>query len=148
LRPALEAQAQALGIAARVHFTGELASPRNLHEAFDASVLCSLSEGFPNSLIEAMAAGRPVVATPVGGVIDAVTDGVNGMLVPLEDPRPLGEALGRLESDRALRERLGEAARETARSRYRRQAVIDRLSALYEALANRRAVPVGRCADA
>jgi glycosyltransferase involved in cell wall biosynthesis len=129
--------ARRLGIESRVHFTGEVVAPYNLHQFFDVSVLCSLSEGFPNSLIEAMAAARPVVATPVGGVTDAVTHGVTGILVPVGDPQPLADALRMLEADPLLRVRLGEAGREAVRLKFRQEVVIEKLSALYEMLADR-----------
>src|SRR5207247_9739712 len=97
-RNQLEELARKLRIEARVHFVGEVVSPDNLHQFLDISVLCSLSEGFPNSLIEAMAAARPVIATPVGGVSDAVTHGVTGILVPVDDPAPLVDPLGMVEA--------------------------------------------------
>lgn len=148
-RGKLEARAAELGLANRVHFTGEVVSPQvNLHQFFDASVLCSLSEGFPNSIIEAMAAARPVVATPVGGVLDAVEDGVTGFLSPLGDAAALAAALRRLGTDTALRERMGGAGREAARRKYRRAAVIEQLMSLYEALAARAAAAPLRRADA
>jgi glycosyltransferase involved in cell wall biosynthesis len=137
-RTELEGLARRLGIESRVHFTGELVAPYNLHQFFDVSVLCSLSEGFPNSLIEAMAAARPVVATPVGGVTDAVTHGVTGILVPVDDPAPLADALRALEADSLLRTRFGEAGREAVRMKFRQEVVIEKLSALYELLAGRR----------
>ena len=137
-RASLVELALRLGIKARVHFTGEVSSPLNLHQYVDVSVLCSLSEGFPNSVIEAMAAARPVVATPVGGVVDAVTHDVTGLLVPVGDPAPLADALRRLEADPALRYRLGTAGREVARAKFRQDIVIEKLSTLYETLAERR----------
>ena len=137
-----------LGIESRVHFVGEILSACNLHQFLDASVLCSLSEGFPNSVIEAMAAARPVVATPVGGVTDAVKDGVTGIVVPLDDPEPLANALRALEAGPELRARLGAAGREAARLKFRRQVVIEKLTVLYEALASRRGVAALSRADA
>jgi glycosyltransferase involved in cell wall biosynthesis len=137
-RASLEDLSRRLGIDSRVHFTGEMSSPHNLHQYLDVSVLCSVSEGFPNSVIEAMAAGRSVVATPVGGVVDAVTHDVTGLLVPVDDPAPLADALRRLEADSPLRARLGAAAREVARAKFRQEIVIEKLSTLYEVLANRR----------
>jgi len=137
-RAGLEELARQLGIESRVHFAGEVVSSRNLHQNFDVSVLCSSSEGFPNSLIEAMAAARPVVATQVGGVTDAVTHGVTGILVPVDDPAPLADALRTLEADSLKRARLGEAGREAARMKFRQEIVIEKLSALYETLADRR----------
>lgn len=146
-RPELEELARQLQIESRVHFAGEVTPDRNLHESFDVSVLCSLSEGFPNALIEAMGACRPVVATPVGGVIDVVKDGVTGMLVPADDPAPLANALRKLEADPLLRARLGEAGREAARREFHRDIVIEKLSRLYETLAGRRTHCSLRCAD-
>lgn len=137
-RADLESLARQLNIASRVHFVGELVTTQNLHQYFDVSVLCSLSEGFPNSLIEGMAAARAVVATPVGGVTDAVTDGVNGILVSVDEPILLARTLQMLESDTSLRNRLGQAGREVARERFRQEVVIEKLSTLYEVLATRR----------
>ena len=84
-----------------------------------------------------MAAARPVVATPVGGVTDALTHGVTGILVPVDDPAPLVAALRMLEADSRLRTRLGEAGREAVRIKFRQETVIENLSALYETLAGR-----------
>jgi glycosyltransferase involved in cell wall biosynthesis len=74
-------------------------------------------DGLPNVLLEAMAAGRAVVASRVAGIPDVATDGVDAVLVPPGDAAALAEALGRLRSDRALRERLGRAAQAAARER-------------------------------
>jgi glycosyltransferase involved in cell wall biosynthesis len=130
--------ARQMGIEFRVHFVGEVISPDNLHQFLDVSVLCSLSEGFPNSVIEAMAAARPVVATPVGGVTDAVTHGVTGLLVPPDDPAPLVDALRRLEADSLLCNRLGWAGRQAVRMKFRQETVIEKLTVLYETLAGHR----------
>ena len=113
-------------------------SSLNMHQFFDASVLCSLNEGFPNSVIEALAAARPIVATPVGGVPDVVTDGVTGILAPLGDPAAFAGALRTLEAAPPLRARLGEAGREAVRMKFHQEIVIEKLSALYEALVSRR----------
>ena len=82
------------------------------------AVLCSRSEGMPVSLMEAAACGVPAVATAVGGVPELVADGVTGLVVPPGDARALADALERLLRDRALRERMGRAARVRARERY------------------------------
>ena len=80
-----------------------------------AVVACpSRREGYGVVAREAMAHGRPVVASAVGGLLDAVEDGVTGVLVPPRDPAALRDVLGRLLSDRELRERIGKAARERA----------------------------------
>ena len=136
-RAELEALAHALGIADRVHFAGLRRNSPNLHHAFDISVLCSLSEGFPNSLVEAMAAGRPVVATAVGGSVDAVEDEVTGLLVPPSSPDRLAAAIGRLASDPERRAAMGDAARRRAAAHHRVSSAIPVLSSLYEGLAGR-----------
>jgi glycosyltransferase involved in cell wall biosynthesis len=147
-RANLEQLARQMGIGSRVHFAGEVVSPHNLHQFFDVSVLCSLSEGFPNSVIEAMAAATPVVATPVGGVTDVVTHGVTGMLVPVNDPAPLVAAFRELGSDSLLRTRLGEVGRESIRMKFSQVTVIEKLTALYELLARHRsAATSGRAAQ-
>ena len=130
--------ARQLNIENRVHFAGEVISPLNMHQFFDASVLCSLNEGFPNSVIEALAASRPVVATSVGGVPDVVADDVTGILIPLGDPTLLAGALRMLEADPLLRIRLGEAGLEAVRLKFHQEIVIGKFSALYETLANYR----------
>ncbi|MFL5575231.1 MAG: glycosyltransferase [Gemmatimonadaceae bacterium] len=138
-RPALEAQARELGITHVVHFAGTQSNHVNLHALFDVSALCSLSEGFPNSLVEAMAAGRPVVATAVGGNADAVEDGVTGVLVPPADPARLAAALEGLLADPARRAAMGEAARTRARERYHASSVVRQLEEGYVRMLERRA---------
>ena len=142
-RSELAQLAQQLNIEHRVHFAGEVISQLNLHQFFDASVLCSLYEGFPNSAIEALAAARPLVATPAGGVVDVVTDGVTGLLVPLGDPAQLAGALQKLEADPLLRTRIGEAGREAVRLNFHQENVIEKLSVLYETLANHQPIVKG-----
>jgi glycosyltransferase involved in cell wall biosynthesis len=130
LRTELEALAGQLGIAERVRFAGYRPNHPNLHHAFDISTLTSLSEGFPNSLVEAMAAGRPVVATNVGGNADAVRR-ETGLLVPPGDPAQMANAFERLLADADLRAGMGDEARRVARSVYHVEAVVPRLEAIY-----------------
>ena len=82
---------------------------RSLYAAFDIVVLASKGEGLPNAILEGQAAGRPVVATDVGGVGEIVVDGVTGLLVPSGDASALAGALLRLTADPTLRERFGRA---------------------------------------
>ena len=137
-RSSLEKTAAALGVTERVHFVGELVTPINLHQFFDVSVLCSLSEGFPNSIIEAMAAARSVIATPVGGILDVVEDGATGLLRPANDPTAMAGAVGSLRADPALRYRMGEAGRVFVRSRYCQDHVIGMLAAVYRSMSSER----------
>ena len=133
-RGELEALATRLQVKQAVSFVGELRDDANYHRMFDVSVLCSLSEGFPNSLVEAMAAGVPIVATGVGGILDAVTDGKNGLLVPTESPRELAVALSTLLGDARLREGMGAAGRSRAEERYQASAAVQSLETMYECL--------------
>lgn len=135
-RSLLAAQAEALGIAGQVIFAGTHPHQPSLHHLFDVSVLTSVSEGFPNSIVEAMAAGRPVVATAVGGVVDAL-EGGTGVLVPSEHVAQLAEEIDALLSDPARRRALGEAARARAVSHYSAARVIGQLEQLYDSLAAR-----------
>ena len=131
-RPALESLARELGVASRTHFAGHRPNRPNPHALFDLSVLCSDHEGFPNSVVEAMAAGRPVVATAVGGVPDAIEHERTGTLVPPGDVAALAAGVAALLADRERRERYGAAGRERALARYHERMVIPRLMQLYE----------------
>jgi len=92
----------------------------------DVFVLASRWEGFPNSILEAMRAGLPVVATDVGGVAEAVVDGVNGLVVPRGDPEALAKALGRLLADRGLRREWGLRGRERFLSEFTFDRMLDK----------------------
>jgi glycosyltransferase involved in cell wall biosynthesis len=81
----------------------------------DVFILTSVEEGMPNVIIEALALGKPVIATAVGGIPEVVKDGVNGILVPPKSPEHVAKALERLLSDSGLRRKLGEAAAESVK---------------------------------
>lgn len=130
----LEQLARDLEIQPRVHFAGEVISPVNLHQLLDVSVLCSLSEGFPNAVIEALAAERPVIATGVGGIGDIIADGETGLLVPAHEPQSLAERIRVLRADPRLGERLAREGLARVRARYHQSTVIARLQALYAEL--------------
>ena len=114
-RAALEAQARRL--AAEVTFAGHV-RPEALPALYAAARVVVLAarrgEGLPNVLLEGLAHGRPVVATPCAGTRDLIEDGVNGVLVPPGDAEALAGALARLTSDAAAAQRLGAAGRATA----------------------------------
>jgi glycosyltransferase involved in cell wall biosynthesis len=103
------------GIADRVRFLGHRSDVAEVLSAADVAVLPSLSgEAFPRAVIEAMAMGRPVVATDVGGTREAILDGVTGFVVPPGDPEALADRIGRLAESEAMREAMGQAARRRA----------------------------------
>jgi glycosyltransferase involved in cell wall biosynthesis len=139
-RPALESLARSMQLTSRIHFAGQRSPTPNLHSLFDVSVLCSTSEAFSNSILEAMAVGRPMIATDVGGNPDAVQHDKTGLLVPAGDHAKLAEAIERLHSDPAYRLALGEGGRAEARRSYHSTAVIPQVEALYTRLGARRAV--------
>lgn len=130
----LEARIDELGIGTMVRFAGGRANHPNPHRLFDVSVLCSWSEGFPNSIVEAMAAARPVVATAVGGIPDAVEEGVTGLLVPPRDAPALAAALGRLLASAALRIEMGANGLQRARESFTASDVLPLLTGLYAQL--------------
>jgi glycosyltransferase involved in cell wall biosynthesis len=102
-----------LGIDGSATFEGRIPRIRDAYAAGHVVVLCSISEGFPYSLIEAMACGRPCVATDVGGVSEALADDA-GIVVPPRDPAALAEACLTLLRDADRRKSLGAAARQRA----------------------------------
>lgn len=128
-RPALEARARRLGIAEAVRFAG--AQPRDAMgdwlAAADLFCLPSIYEGFPLAILEAMAAGLPVVATAVAGVPEAVVDRVTGRVVPAEDAAALARALSELAADPEGARRMGEAGRRRVETAY----AIPRIAAAY-----------------
>jgi L-malate glycosyltransferase len=112
LRTELERLAQRLGISERVRFMGERQDVPSLLGLFDIFVMPSLHEGIPMALLEALAAGCPVVASAVGGVPEVVRDGKDGMLVPSKDPAAIAEAIQALHASQPLRARFQQAGPE------------------------------------
>jgi glycosyltransferase involved in cell wall biosynthesis len=133
-RAEVERRAQSLGIVRRTLFLGYQEQIASLYAAFDAMILPSASEGTPVSAIEALAAGRPVVATRVGGVPDVVRDGVDGFLVEPGDTSAMAERLRQLAADRELGARMGEAGRERVLPRYAVERLVDDVDRLYRSL--------------
>ncbi len=107
-----------LGLAERVEFAGVQPPPvvAKLLARAQCAVLASRNEPFGIAAVEAMAVGTPVIATHVGGLREIVTDGETGLVVPVDDERALAAALSRLTSDAELRQRLGRAAADRAKS--------------------------------
>jgi glycosyltransferase involved in cell wall biosynthesis len=134
LGAALAAQVSALGLDSRVHFLGARRDLGNLLNAVDVFVMPSFWEGLPLSMVLAMGAGLPVVATRVAGIPEVVQDEVSGLLVPPADADALAGALARLAEDAALRARLGDAARRFVRPRFGVDGYVSSVTALYDRL--------------
>ncbi|HYF93310.1 MAG TPA: glycosyltransferase family 4 protein [Symbiobacteriaceae bacterium] len=137
LQEELPRLAAELGVAGAVEFRGFVADVPSFMSEAGVFVLSSRSEGLGLVVVEAMAAGRPVVATRVGGVPEVVVDGVTGLLVPPEDPGALAGAVRRLLSDPDLAARMGEAGRRRAREVFSASRTAELTAALYEELIRR-----------
>lgn len=130
LRPAVEKAVVEVRLEGKVSFLGIRDDVPKLLAASDVLVLSSDYEGVPLTVLEAMAAGKPVIATAVGGVPELVEDEVTGILVPPRNPEALARGILRLARDPDLRQRMGKAAQERALARFD----ISRTAREYEAL--------------
>jgi glycosyltransferase involved in cell wall biosynthesis len=133
-REALVAEAQKLGLDARVAWLGRRDTVGDLLHAADIAVLPSRAEGLGIAALEAMAAGRPVVASRVGGLAEAVVDGGTGLLVEADEPEALAHALSRLATDRTLAARLGGAGRARVEAEFLPARMVDGYDRLYRQL--------------
>ena len=130
-KAALEERAAVLGLRELVHFLGHRDDVPDLLAAADVFVMPSLREGLPLAILEAMFAGKAIVASGVGGIPEAITSGEHGILVEPGDPAALSEALRALLSDPAVRLRLGDAARRRAQAEFRVGEMADRYERIY-----------------
>jgi glycosyltransferase involved in cell wall biosynthesis len=133
-RDQLEERAHELGIARDCFSLGYQDAVADWYAAFDAMILPSANEGTPVSVIESLAAGRPVVATDVGGVSDVVRDGVDGFLVEAADVDGRADPLQELAADPERRRAMGAAGRERVLHRYAVARLVDDVDRLYRAL--------------
>ena len=133
-REQVEQRAFDLGVARDCLFLGYQEDVAPWYSAIDAFALTSANEGTPVVCIEALAAGRPVVATTVGGVADVVEDGTDGFLVDPGDTDAMAERLERLARDPELRAAFGEAGRRRALERYAVERLVGDLDELYRSL--------------
>ena len=131
-RDALEAQARALGVAERVTFLGYRSDIPALLASADVFVLPSLAESFGLSVLEAMAANKPVVATSVGGLPEVVEHDVTGLLVPPADPLALAGAIRAVLADPARARRLAAAGHARVRQDFAAHHMVDRITGLYD----------------
>jgi glycosyltransferase involved in cell wall biosynthesis len=134
----LQRLAAELRICDHVIFTGKCSRVFGVLKTADVFCLPSRSEGFSNALIEAMACSLPCVATDVGGNREAILDGVTGFLTPSEDADALAERIDQLLSDRLLATSIGRAARKRVEERFTTDAMIRRLTFLYDSLLQRK----------
>jgi glycosyltransferase involved in cell wall biosynthesis len=140
-RASVEVEIDRLGLRDAVTLLGERQDVPALLAESDVFVLSSLSEGMPISILEAMAAGLPLVASRVGGVPELVVDGETGLLVPPGDPEALAEALARIVAEPGLRRRLGQTSLDRAVERFDLPAFHDAHLRLYRALLAARGLP-------
>ncbi len=133
-RHELERLAARLGLDGRIVFTGFRPDVPELLAEVAVCVLPSLGEGLPNAVLEAMAAGVPVVATRVGGIAEAVEDGVTGLLVPPRDASALARAIYGLLGDQTLAARFGAAGRERVVRHFSIERYVRDTAALYAQL--------------
>ena len=137
-RGALEAQARELGVAQKIVWAGERADIPKVLSAVDIFVSLSRQETFGLSILEAMAAGIPVVATAVGGVPEVVRDGETGLLVPPEDRDAMAGAIVALLGDDHRRRQLGQSGQRDARERFAAELHVPRIEATLARAASRR----------
>ena len=139
LRSELENRASALSLNGTCRFLGWIDDVRSFYADVDVVVLSSWNEGTPIGLLEAMAAGKAIVATCVGGVPDMLEDGVSALLVPSRKPQALGEAILKLVLDPGLRARLGHKAKQRV-SEFSSSALRDSMHKLYQDLLQEKGV--------
>ena len=130
-RDALEEEASRLGLGSSVHFLGFREDLERIYADLDLAVNCSLNEGTPVALIEAMAASVPVVATGVGGTPDLLEDGRLGRLVPPRDPQALAEAISHALSPEGDRTEQAQLARQSVLRRFSLERLLGDLDQLY-----------------
>jgi glycosyltransferase involved in cell wall biosynthesis len=133
LLPDLQQQAQALGLGDRFVFHGFAKDVAAVVSAFDLSVFPSLWEGTPLTVFEALAMGKPIVATDADGLLDVLAHDRDAIIVPKRDANALAQAMVRMMDDDALRARLGAGARKTGQQ-YDISAFVRKMEQLYEIL--------------
>lgn len=138
LRGQIEELAQRLDLSSRVRFLGFCRDvPSRLAQA-QVFLLASKWEGFPRSILEAMRAGLPVVATDVGGVRESVVDGVTGFVVPRQDPVHLRQCLRKLIANPELRVQMGAAGRTRYEEEFTFDRLVERTTKVYQVVLERR----------
>jgi glycosyltransferase involved in cell wall biosynthesis len=126
--------AEKLGVTSHVEFLPHQDAIRDVLHGAHSLILPSRSEGMPNVVLEAMSFELPVIASRVSGVVDIIEDSVDGILIPVEDPQALADAMMKIIMDTDLATRLGQQARRKITSEFSLEYVADKYSDLYEEL--------------
>jgi glycosyltransferase involved in cell wall biosynthesis len=134
LRKELESEVRALGLAHRIRFLGFRNDVHEIMNVFDIFVLPSLSEGLPNVILEAMASCKPVIASAVGGIPEAIVEGETGLLVPPGDSEAIVAAIKKLLGHNAIALRMGEAGRRRVEQFFSLQREVASFDRLYQKL--------------
>jgi glycosyltransferase involved in cell wall biosynthesis len=135
----IAAKIAALNLQGRVILAGQKKDPENWLRTLDIFCLPSYAnEGVPQAVLQAMLTALPIVTTPVGAILEAVSDGETALIVPPKDAVALSAALGRLIGDTALAERLGRAARHRAANNFSREGMLDRMEAIFRRVSQER----------
>ncbi|MCX7166047.1 MAG: glycosyltransferase family 4 protein [Rhodocyclales bacterium] len=138
MRGPIEEKVAALGIGGRVTLAGQRSDPEHWLQAMDVFCLPSYAnEGVPQAILQAMLCGLPIVTTPVGAILEAVSDGNTALVVPPQDAAALAGAVVRLLDDSVLATRLGDAARRIASADFSREAMLDKMERLFAAVAQK-----------
>ncbi|MCF8184961.1 MAG: glycosyltransferase, partial [Polynucleobacter sp.] len=132
MRGPIEEKIAALGLAERVTLAGQRSDPERWLQATDVFCLPSYAnEGVPQAILQAMLCALPIVTTPVGAILEAVSDGESALVVAPKNADTLGAAIARLLDDGAFAARLGAAARRIASADFSREAMLDRMDAIF-----------------
>ena len=135
LRPALEKQIKEHHLEKHVLLAGFRPDVLSLHNAFDIFVMSSVTEGLGTSVLDAMACGKPIVATTAGGIPEVVVDGETGFLVPPRDPEAMARAIVTLLNDEPLRLRMGQAGRLRAQTKFSAERMVQDTLRVYQRVA-------------
>jgi glycosyltransferase involved in cell wall biosynthesis len=136
LERALKDEAVRIGVSDKVLFLGWRDDVPDIMQCLDVFVLPSLNEGMGRVLVEAMAAGKPIIASRVGGILDLVKDGFNGLLVEPGNPGALCDAIKELLNDRRLRDEMGQRGRDRAKD-FTVDSMIEKIDGLYASVFQR-----------
>jgi L-malate glycosyltransferase len=135
LRPAVERQIKEHHLEKHVLLAGFRPDVLSLHKAFDIFVMSSVTEGLGTSLLDAMACGKPIVATATGGIPEDVVDGQTGMLVPPRDHEAIASAIVKLLKDPAMRQRMGAAGLARVRQKFSAERMVRDTLRVYQRVA-------------